>query len=263
MVKGKDELPAMESENDSTVVQGSKMEALNLISNLGEDVKQSDGKFRFIVYYHIVPFFLFLHTLVESLMTPTTMVAQKGTILIDCLEKPSKNKEIRAKWSSIAPISDTPSSVVLLKRIVTFILKSKQQILREKGGLKPNQKSMAIRQQLKTKGQPSKQMKIREIIDLRTENTTPNQFLPKLSVYPELKQKEILSLLNGKELAKILKSKILKFQNSQITRQAIVPWQEKMQTNRNINWYYKKLTLFQQITFASSTSFPLFLPRPK
>ena len=206
MVKSKDELPAMESKNDSTVVRGSKVEALDLISNLGENVKQSDGKFRFIVYYHIVPFFLFLHTLVESLMTPTTMVAQKGTILIDCLEKLSKNKEIRAKWSSIVPISDTPSSVVLLQRIVTFFLKSKQQMLREKGGLKPNKKSMAIRPQLKTKGQPSKQMKIIEIIDLRAENTTPNQFLQNFSVYPELKQKEILSLFNGKELAKILKS---------------------------------------------------------
>ena len=206
MVKSKDELPAMESKNDSTVVRGSKVEALDLISNLGENVKQSDGKFRFIVYYHIVPFFLFLHTLVESVMTPTTMVAQKGTILIDCLEKLSKNKEIRAKWSSIVPISDTPSSVVLLQRIVTFFLKSKQQMLREKGGLKPNKKSMAIIPQLKTKGQPSKQIKIIEIIDLRAENTTPNQFLQNFSVYPELKQKEILSLFNGKELAKILKS---------------------------------------------------------
>ena len=138
-------------------------------------------------------------------MTPTTMVAQKGTILVEYLEKLSKNKEIRAKWSSIVPISNTPSSVVLLQRIVTFFLKSKQQIIQEKGGLKPNKKSMAIRQQLKTKGQPSKQMKIKEI-DLRAENTTPNQFLQNLSVYPELKQKEILSLLNGKELAKILKS---------------------------------------------------------
>ena len=135
LVKGKDELPAMESENDSTVVQGSKVEALNLLSNLGEDVKQSDGKFRFIVYYHIVPFFLFLHTLVESLMTPTTMVAQKGTILIDCLEKLSKNNNIRAKWSSIVPISNTPSSVVLLQRIVTFFLRSKQQIIRKKRGV--------------------------------------------------------------------------------------------------------------------------------
>ena len=51
-----DELPAMESEDDLTVVQGSKVETLNLISNLRKDVKQSDGKFRFIVYNHIVPF---------------------------------------------------------------------------------------------------------------------------------------------------------------------------------------------------------------
>ena len=65
---------------------------------------------------------------------------------------------------------------------------------------------MAIKQQLKRKGQPSKQMKIKGINDLRAENTTSNQFLQNLSVYPELKQKEILSLLNGKELAKILKS---------------------------------------------------------
>ena len=77
MVKGKDELPATKSEIDSTVVQASKVEALNLMSNLGEDDKQRDRKFRFIVYNHIVPFFLFLHMLVESLMTPTTIVAPK------------------------------------------------------------------------------------------------------------------------------------------------------------------------------------------
>ena len=44
----------------------------------------------------LFPLFLFLNTLVESLMTPTTIVAQNGAILIDCLEKLSKNKEIRA-----------------------------------------------------------------------------------------------------------------------------------------------------------------------
>ena len=206
LMKGKDEVPAKESETDSTIIQGSKIEALNLISSLGEDVKQTDGKFRFIVYKHVVSFFLFLHNLVESLITPTTMVAQKGNILIDCLEKISKNKAIREKWSCIVPISDTPSSVVLLQRIVTFFLKSKQQILREKGGLKPNKNSMAIRQQLKKKGKPSKQKDSKEIDELRSGNITSDQFLQSLSVYPEFKQEEILSLLNRKELAKILKS---------------------------------------------------------
>ena len=79
LVKGKDELPATKSEIDSAVVQASNVEVLNLMSNLGEDDKQSDGKFRFIVYNHIVPFFLFLRMLVESLMTPTTIVAPKDT----------------------------------------------------------------------------------------------------------------------------------------------------------------------------------------
>ena len=65
-----------------------------------------------------------------------------------------------------------------------FFLKSKQQIIREKGGLKPTKKSMAIRQQLKIKGQPSKQMKIKEIIDLRAENTTPNQFFAEFVCVP-------------------------------------------------------------------------------
>ena len=134
------------------------------------------------------------------------MVAQKGNILIDCIEKISKNKMLREKWSCIVPISDTPSSAILLQRIVTFFLKSKQQILREKGGLKPNKSSMAIRQQLKKKGKPSKQKDSKEIDELRSGNITSDQFFQSLSVYPEFKQEEILSLLNGKELAKILKS---------------------------------------------------------
>lgn len=132
------------------------------------------------------------------------MVAQKGTILVDCLDNLSKNTEIREQWSRIVPTSDVSSSVVLLQRIVTFFLKSKQQILWEKGGLKPNKGSMAIRQQLKKKGRPSKHTK--EIDELRSGNITPDQFLQNLSVYPVFKQEEILSLLNGKELAKILKS---------------------------------------------------------
>ncbi|CAB3998219.1 Hypothetical predicted protein [Paramuricea clavata] len=65
---------------------------------------------------------------------------------------------------------------------------------------------MAIRQQLKKKGKPSKQKDGKEIDELRSGNITSDQFLQSLSVYSEFKQEEILSLLNGKELAKILKS---------------------------------------------------------
>lgn len=45
--------------------------------------------------------------------------------------------------------SDIKASDVVLQRIVTFFVKSKQQIIREKEGLKPNKNSMAIPQQLR------------------------------------------------------------------------------------------------------------------
>ena len=45
--------------------------------------------------------------------------------------------------------SDIKASVVVLQRIVTFFVKSKQQTIREKEGLKPNKNSMAIPQQLR------------------------------------------------------------------------------------------------------------------
>ncbi len=46
MIKiGEDAIPAKEiNELESSVVHGSKLEALNLISGLGQDVKQADGK---------------------------------------------------------------------------------------------------------------------------------------------------------------------------------------------------------------------------
>ena len=210
--KGEDAIPAKESDElESSVVHGSKLEALNLISSLGQDVKQADGKYRFIIYEHVVPFFLFLHNLVESLINSTTMITHKGNILIDCLNKLYKNKELREKWIHVISKSDV-TSVVLLQRIVTFFVKSKQQIIREKSGLKPNKGSMAIRQQLQCKVQPDKKKNTaieKEVNGVRSGSLTSDSitdFLHSLSVYPESKQEELLQQLNGKELSTILKS---------------------------------------------------------
>jgi hypothetical protein len=52
---------------ESTLVYGDKTGALEIISALGKNVKQADKTFRFIVHEHFVPFFLFLHNLVEKL----------------------------------------------------------------------------------------------------------------------------------------------------------------------------------------------------
>ena len=65
-----------------------------------------------------------------------------------CLEQISVNKELRDKWNELlTPGTDAITSVVVLQRIVTFFLKSKQQIFREKG-LKPNKNSVSLRQQV-------------------------------------------------------------------------------------------------------------------
>ncbi|CAB3981183.1 Hypothetical predicted protein [Paramuricea clavata] len=148
LMKGDNKIPAKESVTESTLVYGDKAGALEIISALGKDVKQADGKFRFVVHEHVVPFFLFLHNLVEKLINPNNVVLQKGNILIDCLDKMARHKELREKWDHLTSKSDE-TSVIVLQRIATFFVKSKQQILREKRGLKPNKSSMAVRQQLR------------------------------------------------------------------------------------------------------------------
>ncbi|CAB4021258.1 Hypothetical predicted protein [Paramuricea clavata] len=126
-----DSLKVMETEGGPSVVCGEKHKALELISTLGKDFKQADGKFRFIVYEHIVPLFLFLHNLIESIITPN-IALQKGKILINGLEKLAANKVLREKWKDLTSLRSNATSVVVLQRIVTFFLKSKQQMIREK-----------------------------------------------------------------------------------------------------------------------------------
>ena len=97
LMKGDNKIPAKESVAESTLVYGDKAGALEIIYALGKDVKQADGKFRFIVHEHVVPFFLFLHNLVEKLINSNNIVFQKGNILIDCLDKMARNKKLREK----------------------------------------------------------------------------------------------------------------------------------------------------------------------
>jgi hypothetical protein len=113
-----DSLKVMETEGGPSVC-GEKRKALELISTLGRDFKQADGKFRFIVYEHIVPFFLFLHNLIESIITPN-IALQKGNILIYGLEKLAANKVLREKWKDLTSLPSDATSVVVLQRIVTF-----------------------------------------------------------------------------------------------------------------------------------------------
>jgi hypothetical protein len=55
----------------------------------------------------------------------------------------------REKWKDLTSLPSDATAVVVLQQIVTFYLKSKQQMIRGKRGLKPNKDSIAIRQQLR------------------------------------------------------------------------------------------------------------------
>ena len=148
--KGQNELPAKATvDEDSPVIFGSKTDALAVLSLLGEDKKQPDDSYRFSIYEHVIPFFIFLHKLAESLLSPENILREKENILKFCLDRMSTNKELRGRWNELTPNSDIRTSVVVLQRIVTFFMKSKQQIIREKEGLKPNKNSVALRQQIR------------------------------------------------------------------------------------------------------------------
>ena len=160
--KGQEELAARETvQEDSQVLYGNKRDALAVISSLGEDVKQSDESYRFCAHANVLPFFTFLHTVVESILSPHNIQREKSNILKYCLEQISVNKELRDKWNELlTPGTDAITSVVVLQRIVTFFLKSKQQIFREKEGLKPIKNSMSLRQQVKGSKSVSKSSKL-------------------------------------------------------------------------------------------------------
>ena len=142
--KGQHELPAKESVGkEPQLVYASKSDALSIISLLGEDRKQPDESYRFYVYEHVVPSLFFSHIFVENLLSPINIIRGKGNILKYCLDQMSVNRELRDRWNELTPNSDMRASVVVLQRVVTFFIKSKQQIFREEG-LKPNKKSVAL-----------------------------------------------------------------------------------------------------------------------
>ena len=208
ILKGESNVRAKES---AEVFYGDKGDAMKIIATMGEDVKQPDGKFRFIIHKNSTPFFLFLHNLVESLIDFRKMALEKGNILTSCLEKMSKNKELRDKWNGITSTTPNATSVFVLQNIVTFFVKSKQQIIREQRGLKPNKKSMAIRQQLKHSSFHTSKAKqtSEEILQLRSENLSTvhiTNFMETLLTYSHSVQEKILGELTGQELSKLLKS---------------------------------------------------------
>ena len=213
LINGPNQIPLKETdEPTSTILYANKSSALEIISHLGTDVKQSDSKFRFLVHDHVTPFFVYLHNLLEEMLKPTNLESQRGNVLLHCLSQLSKNKELREKWLALISDSDLKTAIVVLQRVVTFFLKSKQQIVREKEGLKPNKNSTALRQGIKSSMKKNTNRQARtstEISTLRDDlgcSKTVADFLSNLTKLSLTEKRTLLSELHGKELTKILKA---------------------------------------------------------
>jgi hypothetical protein len=127
---------------DSPLINANKTTALTTIKELGDDVAQHDGTHRFKVHEKASSFFTFLHIQVEGHLHEN-MVSERGDVLRECLDALSLDKDLRTKWMNlVGPNWDLEASIIVLQRIVTFFVKSKQQIFREKEGLKPNKNSV-------------------------------------------------------------------------------------------------------------------------
>ena len=78
-----------------------KSVALELISKLGEDEKQDDGRFRFITNHEVGSFFVVVHSVVENLLSKNHFVVEKNKVVTNCLQQLSTNQQLRDYWFSL------------------------------------------------------------------------------------------------------------------------------------------------------------------
>ena len=130
-----------------------KSVALELISKLGEDEKQDDGRFRFITNQEVGSFFVMLHSVVENLLSKNQFVVEKSTVVTNCLQQLSTNQQLRDNWFSLVNKYGfaKPVAVYVLEKICTMFVESKQQIVREQYALKAQKGSVALREELRGK----------------------------------------------------------------------------------------------------------------
>ncbi len=211
--KGAENLHLKQSNDpDSPLIDANKTTALTIIKELGDDVAQHDGTHRFKVHEKASSFFTFLHIRVEGHLHEN-MVSERGDVLRECLDALSLDKDLRTKWMNlVGPNWDPEASIIVLQRIVTFFVKSKQQIIREKEGLKPNKNSVSLRRKImKPKESKIKKKSVvdSEISKMRAAGETSESFagfFHHLCTLQLPAQHMLLNQLTGKELAKLLKS---------------------------------------------------------
>ena len=135
-------------DENSPVTEVTKTCLLSFFDKFGVDLQQNTGKYLFIVNDAILEFFIVLHKEVEDFIIRTGI--DKDTVVL-CLQYLSCNEHIRAEWKKVVGErsgEEEAASIIILQRIVSMFLKSKQQIIREQLHLKPQKESKSLRASL-------------------------------------------------------------------------------------------------------------------
>ena len=208
------------SEEDSYKID--KSVALELISNLGKDEKQPDGRFRFLPSREVQEFFSSLHIVVDNLLSKSHFHVEKNKVVTNCLKQLSADQQLRNDWFLLTNECAYPKPVAVFvsEKVCTMFVKSKQQVNREKFALKPQKGSVALREELR--GKISKSSGVTEQQN-KTAKSAPVKNLPELvlklrrnfespenvtccfkEIFDQPSKRDILLNLSGKELTKVL-----------------------------------------------------------
>ena len=105
-----------------------------------EDKLIQPGKFLFIPTSETVTFFVYLHTVVEKIVKEALEKYADNDILKHCLQVLSESSELHEEWFKVLCGEENDmhraACILILQRIVSMFVNSKQQIIREQLQLK-------------------------------------------------------------------------------------------------------------------------------
>lgn len=178
------------------------------------------------LFLKLLIFFITLHKETEALLNHEIILKQTGKdAVIWSLKQLSTSAILRSKWESLLGKASgyaKAAHVILLQRIVSMFLKSKQQIIREQLQLKPQKSSHSLRQSLpkstkntaisrtRTEGEENASKALNAIPgivrELRKNAKTPVKVEQFLASLKRGNASSFLHFLTSKELTRILKS---------------------------------------------------------
>ena len=104
-------------------------DVLHLIECLGLDVLAEDGNYYFEPHPSLLNFFKYTHKQCRALLRSNIKLG-KNDAVIACLKTMSVDNKLKILWkdiiSELAPNTDDPASIVLLKNLVHMLVKAKQ-----------------------------------------------------------------------------------------------------------------------------------------